>query len=63
MDAEHIDQAVQDVSDLQWAYRIMAGRTMMQPTVEHLFALREAHECDLITMRALLRDMQQKFPE
>ena len=46
---------------LEEACAIMAGSTMRLPTVAHLLALREAHECDLIKVQHLLRELQVKF--
>ena len=58
---ENTSEEVSTEATLAEAYAIMSGSTMMLPTVAHLLALREAHECDLIRVQALLRSLQQPF--
>lgn len=58
---EDTREEVSTEATLADAYAIMAGSTMRLPTVAHLLALREAHECDLIRVQALLRSLQQPF--
>ena len=58
---ESTSEEVSTEATLAEACAIMAGSTMRLPTVAHLLALREAHECDLIRVQALLRSLQQPF--
>jgi hypothetical protein len=43
------------------AYQIMAGRTMKQPTAEHLRALLQAHNADLARIAKEIAELRERI--